>query len=114
MAALYARATVVCIPSLFDDPCPLVVLEALSRESAIVTTRRGGIPEIAEDSVAYVSREDPASLARELGRFLDDATYAQDHRQRAAKRAAEVCWENQYNKLLEVLSSGSPAIPPSR
>jgi glycosyltransferase involved in cell wall biosynthesis len=91
----------------------LVVLEALSREAAIVTTRRGGIPEIAEESVAYV-REDPSSLATALGRFLDDATYAQDHRERAAKRAEEVSWQNQYDKLLEVLSSGSRAVPPPR
>lgn len=36
---------VATIPSLWDDPCPITVLEAQATGLPIITTRRGGIPE---------------------------------------------------------------------
>ena len=43
-----ARAAIAACPSLWHDPMPKAVLESLAAGCALITTRRGGIPEAAE------------------------------------------------------------------
>ena len=45
---LQQQAAIIACPSIWDDPMPKAVLEALAVGSALLTTRRGGIPEVAE------------------------------------------------------------------
>jgi spore coat protein SA len=51
MPAYYALANVVCAPSIWDDPSPFVAYEAQAMARPIVTSHRGGIPEIVQDRV---------------------------------------------------------------
>ena len=44
------KASIVVVPSLWDEPFGLVVAEAMSNGSAIITTNKGGIPEIIKTS----------------------------------------------------------------
>jgi spore coat protein SA len=46
---LYAAADIVILPSVWQDPCPLVVLEAMSSGACLVSSAVGGIPEILEN-----------------------------------------------------------------
>jgi spore coat protein SA len=45
---LYSIADIVVVPSVWQDPCPLVVLEAMASETCVVATAVGGIPEVIE------------------------------------------------------------------
>lgn len=47
---LYREARVVLVPSLFDDPAPRVVAEALANGVAVIGSDRGGIPEMCADA----------------------------------------------------------------
>lgn len=60
------------VPSLWNDPFPLVVLEALARGVAVVAARRGGIPEIIEDGEngALFEPTVEGDLARALNRAV--------------------------------------------
>ncbi|UCV17255.1 glycosyltransferase family 4 protein [Ferribacterium limneticum] len=62
---LYSAVDVVCLPSVWQDPCPLVVFESLSSGSCLVASRVGGVPEVVvsgEDGILVVP-DDPDGLA---------------------------------------------------
>jgi spore coat protein SA len=62
---LYSAVDVVCLPSVWQDPCPLVTFEAMSSGSCLVASRVGGIPEVVEHEVdgLLVPPNDSAALA---------------------------------------------------
>lgn len=45
MPGVYAAADVCCLPSVWDDPAPLTIIEALAAGKPIISTDSGGIPE---------------------------------------------------------------------
>jgi len=54
---LYSAVDVVVLPSIWQDPCPLVVLEAMSSGACLVSTAVGGVPEVVESGINGVSVE---------------------------------------------------------
>ena len=66
------RAAIVVLPSRWQDPCPLVALEAMACGAALITTRRGGLPEIGGDAALYVEPDDPVALARAIVALAQD------------------------------------------
>ena len=59
MPAYYRMADVAVVPSMWDDPCPISVLEAQATGLPIIATRRGGIPEeVTEDNAILLSTDE--------------------------------------------------------
>lgn len=54
MPMLYAIADIVVIPSIWDDPAPLTVIESLTSGKALITTDSGGIPEYADPKSSII------------------------------------------------------------
>ena len=48
---LYSAVDLVILPSVWQDPCPLVVLEALASGTCLLATNVGGVPEVLEHKV---------------------------------------------------------------
>jgi spore coat protein SA len=48
---LYAGAHIVVLPSVWHDPCPLVVLETMASGTCIVASKVGGVPEVIDHEV---------------------------------------------------------------
>jgi spore coat protein SA len=48
---LYSAADVVVLPSVWQDPCPLVVLEAMASGTCLVSSSVGGVPEVVENGI---------------------------------------------------------------
>lgn len=86
--ALYAHASVFCIPSILEG-CPISLLEALAAGTPIVASNVGGIPEVAIDGEnGLLARPGDASDLREkLRTVLTDASLRERMRARNRERA---------------------------
>lgn len=71
---LFARASLVVVPSVWDEPFGLVGVEAMVHEKPVVAFPVGGIPEWLEDGVTgrLVARKDTAALAQAIEELLAD------------------------------------------
>ncbi len=73
-----ACAAIVVAPSRWEEPFGLVALEAMASGAALVTTRRGGLPEVAGDAAMLVPHEDANALAAAIAALArDDARRAE-------------------------------------
>jgi glycosyltransferase involved in cell wall biosynthesis len=79
VVAQYQEATVFSLPAILGkdgdrDGIPNVILEALSMELPVVSTRHSGIPEVVEEGVngLLVPPEDASALASALKRLVCD------------------------------------------
>ena len=67
-----AAASIAIVPSLWQEPAGRVVLEALSAGCALITTRRGGIPEYAEGRSLILDDVSSDTLAEALHQLITD------------------------------------------
>lgn len=81
MPALYEMADVCVLPSIWDDPAPLAVIESLVSGKPLITTRSGGIPEYANDGCAIILERD-SQLVEHLTQAMVEL--ANDSAKRAA------------------------------
>lgn len=58
MPALYEMADVCVLPSIWDDPAPLAVIESLVSGKPLITTKSGGIPEYASEDGSFILSRD--------------------------------------------------------
>lgn len=71
MPEMYAVADLAVVPSVWDDPAPLTVIESLTSGKALITTDSGGIPEYADDDCAVILRRD-GQLVENLAKAIED------------------------------------------
>ena len=62
LAAL-ARASIVVVPSRWQEPFGLTALEAMASGAALICSPRGGLPEVADDAALYAEPDEPPQLA---------------------------------------------------
>lgn len=87
---LLNRASIVVVPSRWNEPFGLVALEAALMERPVVAARVGGLPEVVEDGTTglVVGAEDSAALADAMISLLTDRKMS-DEMGRAARQRAE-------------------------
>ena len=78
-----ARAAISACPSLWHDPMPKAVLESLAAGCALITTRRGGIPEAAEGRALIIDPPSVENLAKGFDKLLVDSEFRQKLQQLA-------------------------------
>jgi glycosyltransferase involved in cell wall biosynthesis len=73
-AAIYSQIDISVVPSRFEDPCPVVAIEASLHGKPIVATSRGGLPELIVDGVTgfLVDAQSPRQLADRMSTLLAD------------------------------------------
>lgn len=67
-----AEAAIAIAPSVWQEPAGRVVLEALSSGCALITTRRGGIPEYAEGRSIILDDVTPQAIASALENLIQN------------------------------------------
>jgi glycosyltransferase involved in cell wall biosynthesis len=79
VARFLAAADVVAVPSVWQDPAPLVVVEGMALSRPVVATRVGGIPELLAEGETglLVEASEPEQLAQALLQLLDSPQRAQ-------------------------------------
>jgi len=68
---LYARAAIAVVPSTWNEPLGRTAVEALAAGCALVTTNRGGLPEVAQGRGIVLPAEDSETLRRNLATTLE-------------------------------------------
>ncbi|MCE2517688.1 MAG: glycosyltransferase family 4 protein [Alphaproteobacteria bacterium] len=66
------NAAIAVVPSVWQEPAGRVVLEAMAAGCALITTRRGGIPEYAEGRALIVDDPAPDHFAEALDLMMGD------------------------------------------
>lgn len=74
MESVYASSDVVLVPSQFDDPCPMVSLEAMSHGVPVIYSHRGGIPEcqVNGETGIMMAHGTAAEIAHALQEMIGD------------------------------------------
>ena len=80
---LQGEAAIIACPSIWQDPMPKVVLEALAAGSALLVSRRGGIPEVAEGRAHVVDDPNVDTLASAIEQLIADDSYRNSLQQAA-------------------------------
>jgi spore coat protein SA len=102
LPAVFGSADIVVVPSVWQDPCPLVVLEAMACGRPIVATRVGGVPELLKDGYNGLL-VDPLS-AEELSSAIDKLVNSLHLREQLGRNArisveSALTWEQVAKKV---------------
>jgi len=112
VTAIVRAHDVVCVLSRWDDPFPLVVLEAMASGCAVVATGRGGIPEAAGGAARLVASDDPVAAAEVLEEWATDPLSLAAAKRAARQRAVECTWARAAAQFLGALAEHTAARPP--
>jgi len=86
----YAYADVFVCPSVWQEPFPLVILEAMACGIPIIASDRGGIPEAIGNAGLLINPEDTEQLADAIIQVLESPTLADNLGRKARKRVEEL------------------------
>lgn len=78
-----ARSAIVLAPSKWHEPAPKTVIEALAAGAAVITSRRGGIPEYAKGRAFLLNRPHAKDIVYALRRLIGDANTRKRLQQKA-------------------------------
>jgi glycosyltransferase involved in cell wall biosynthesis len=97
--AFIAHADVSVVPSVWQDACPLGVLEPMSHAKPVIASSVGGVPELIDGPEVgdLVPPGDPAALAAALGSLLRDPI-----RQRRVGLAARQRVERHFRRETQI------------
>lgn len=105
LPAHYDWADVVALPSRWEEPCGLTLLESLASGAATVITASGGMPEVAGDSAVVVPRDDAVALADVLRDLARSPEARQDLGLRARERSLKYTWSSRSDRLNDILQA---------
>ena len=91
VAAMLNKATLVLVPSRWQEPFPIICLEAGMMARPVVASRVGGVPELVEDGETglLVEPEEPEALARSIETLLGNHERMRAMGERAKRRVVE-------------------------
>lgn len=91
LPALYAGSTALVYPSWYEG-FGLPVVEAMACGTAVVTSDRGALAEVAGNAALLVPPESPEAIAAAMGQMLDSPTHRRILVEAGAARAHEFTW----------------------
>lgn len=102
---IYKKADVLILPS-YHEGLPMVILEALTTNCAIISTKVGGIPELLDDDNAcWVNTQSPRQLAEAIMHLNTDRSALNKMKERNKTLSEQFSIESHINKICEIYSS---------
>jgi glycosyltransferase involved in cell wall biosynthesis len=86
--ALFARAEIAVVPSVWAEPFGRAAIEAMGQGCALIATAVGGLPEVVGDAGELVAAGDVPALAATMVRLARDADLRARLQAKARERAA--------------------------
>jgi glycosyltransferase involved in cell wall biosynthesis len=104
MPVVHRAADIFVCPSVWDDPFPLVSLEAMATALPVIGTRKGGIPEAIVEGVngLLVPPADAEALASALRTLVDSPLLRQEMGQAGLRRVQGFGWQAITAQVQEV------------
>lgn len=88
---IYSRADALVVPSIWEEPLGLVILEAMACETPVVATKKGGIPSAVKDGVngLFIKSKDSENIAEKVNHLFENPTFAKNLSKGARKTVSE-------------------------
>ena len=105
----YSIADIAVLPSIWDDPAPLTVIESLVSGLPIITTNSGGIPEYATNGSAIIierNKDLVENLSKNINSLLNDEAKLKEMSTSAKKVSKDLTLNNYYNNFIDILKKG--------
>ncbi len=93
------RAHINVVPSRWDEPFALTILEGMACGLATIVSRTGGAPEVVGDAGFLFERDSVEALAEHLRPMLSDKNLRAEYSRKARARAEEFTWESTWNEF---------------
>jgi glycosyltransferase involved in cell wall biosynthesis len=95
------------VPSRWDEPCGLTILEGLATGVPVVASATGGTPELVGDAGLLFPRDDVFALSRRLGTLLDSPSLRRELGSLARQRAESFTWLQTWGAVVGAARSAS-------
>lgn len=106
MPAVYRMADVVVLPSMWDEPAGMTMIEAMASGCALITTESGGIPEyVGKNGCVLLKRDEDLidNIAKEIEHILTDSKYSVEMKEKAKINVAQFTEKFYYRQLIHIL-----------
>ena len=103
----YAAADVVVLPSMWEEPAGMTVLEAMACEKPVITTYSGGIPEyVGSGNCILLKRNENIidALVASISEILDNKTLAEEMARKSAIQASRYDMAFYYSQFLNIIN----------
>ncbi|MDL9978269.1 glycosyltransferase family 4 protein [Microbacterium sp. ASV49] len=114
LPAALAGSDIHVLPSRWDEPCSLALLEGMASGQAIVATATGGTPEVLGGVGSLVPREDARALADAVQLLVESPERCLSMGNAARARAIELSWEASWQRLSDVVAAAEAGARSSR
>lgn len=108
MPKIYSLADLVVLPSIWEDPAPLTVIESLTSGCPLITTNSGGIPEyINPQNTILLKKENPdfpEELADKINFLLSNANQLVIMRNSALKFTQQWDTKSYYKDFIKIIN----------
>jgi glycosyltransferase involved in cell wall biosynthesis len=105
LPAEIAKAHIHVVPSRWDEPCALAILEGMSSGLATVASATGGTPELVGDAGLLFERDSVDGLTDRLAELVDHEDNRIAVAQRCRRRAGEFTWDRAWTTLRGMLAA---------
>ena len=103
LAALYAGATLLLYPSLYEG-FGLPVLEAMACGTPVIASNTSSIPEIAGEAALLIDPTDITAMSNAMQRLIDEPSLCQQLIESGRVRASQFNWQFSAKLMLTLLS----------
>lgn len=103
---IYKISNLAVLPSIWNDPAPLTIIESLTCGLPIITTNSGGIPEYATGGSAIIIKRDENiinNLSFEIDNLLNDDRRMKYMSKKSLEVSKELTLENYYNNFKKIM-----------
>jgi glycosyltransferase involved in cell wall biosynthesis len=98
------KAHIHVVPSRWDEPCALAILEGMACGLATTASATGGTPELIGDAGLLFERDSVEGLAKNLAELVEDPARRQEMAARCRQRAIDFNWGRTWNALRAMLT----------